>query len=57
MTGFGSKFTCNYGEGYNSQKTKIYIKEGRIKVGNPMEAGWFGESLMACVGICKILEV
>jgi hypothetical protein len=49
-TGFGSKFTCNCGEGYNTHKTKIYTKEERIKMGKPVEAGWFGESLMAGAG-------
>jgi hypothetical protein len=48
--GFGSKFTCNCGEGYNTHKTKIYTKEERIKMGKPVDAGWFGESLMAGAG-------
>lgn len=49
-TGFGSKFTCNCGEGYNTHKTVIYTKEERIKMGKPVEAGWFGESLMGGAG-------
>ena len=55
--GFGSKFTCNCGEGYNTHKTKIYTKEERIKMGKPVDAGWFGESLMSGAEVCKILEV
>ena len=48
--GFGSKFTCNCGEGYNTHKTKIYTKEERINMGKPVDAGWFGESLMNGAG-------
>ena len=48
--GFGSKFTCNCGEGYNTHKTVIYTKEERINMGKPVEAGWFGESLMNGAG-------
>ena len=43
---FGSKFTCNCGEGYDTHKTVIYTKEERIKMGKPVETGWYGESLM-----------
>ena len=57
MWGFGSKFTCNCGERYNTHKTKIYTKEERIKMGKSVDAGWFGESLMAGLEVCKILEV
>ena len=45
-TKFGSKFTCNCGEGYDTHKTVIYTKEERIKMGKPVETGWFGESLI-----------
>jgi len=45
-SGFNSKFTCNCGEGFNTHKTKIYTKDERIKMGKPVEAGWFGDSLM-----------
>ena len=43
---FGSKFTCNCGEGYDTHKTVIYTKEERVKMGKPVESGWYGESLM-----------
>jgi hypothetical protein len=42
---FSSKFTCNCGEGYDTHKTVIYTKEERIKMGKPVEVGWFGNSL------------
>ena len=35
---FGSKFTSNYGEGYNTHKTMTYIKEERINMGKPVDA-------------------
>lgn len=49
-TGFNSKFTCNCGEGYDTHKTVIYTKEDRIRMGKPVDAGWFGESLMGGAG-------
>ena len=44
---FGSKFTCNCGMGYDNHKTVIQTREERIKLGKPVDAGWFGESLIA----------
>ena len=43
---FSSKFTCNCGEGYDTHKTVIYTKEERIKMGKPVDIGWFGNSLV-----------
>ena len=48
---FGSKFTCNCGMGYDSHKTVIQTREERIKSGKPVDAGWFGESLIAGGGL------
>ena len=48
---FGSKFTCNCGEGYDTHKTVIYSKDERIKMGKPVESGWFGESLIGGGGL------
>ena len=48
--GFQSKFTCNCGEGYDKHRTEIYTKDERIKMGKPVDAGWFGESLMNGAG-------
>ena len=47
---FQSKFTCNCGEGYDKHRTEIYTKEERIKMGKPVDVGWFGESLMNGAG-------
>ncbi|MCQ2817384.1 MAG: FAM221A/B family protein [archaeon] len=44
---FNSKFTCNCGEGYDTHKTVIQNTEERKAEGKPVEAGWFGENLMA----------
>ena len=43
---FNSKFTFNCGEGYDTHKTSIYTMDESIKIGKPVEIGWFGGSLI-----------